>query len=303
MEYKRLELRGIFTVIQTEADARKWIWQSKCGGKDFVCPHCGCERYYELRSRPEVRKCAECRKQVRLRVGTIFTNSKLPLIKWARCIGMMMQGKRGISAIEVQRTNEIKCYRTSWSMLNKIRDALRRRDDLYKLEGVIEMDGATFGKRATDKQRAVLVAIQSKDWIDEHGRHKNRAGFAKVMLTRESTRCAQRFVDTHIVPNAMVNTDGNNSYAKLKNVDHDYQVVEANPEILDRWLPWIHKFISNARVWLLGTHHGVATKNLGKYLAEYAYRFNRRHAPETLFHRALTACCLGKPCTLGALCT
>ena len=103
MEYKRLELRGIFTIIQTEEDARKWIWQSKYGGKDFICPHCGCERYYELQTRPGVRKCAGCRKQIRIRTGTIFANSKVPLLTWTYLLGMMMQGKRGISATELKR--------------------------------------------------------------------------------------------------------------------------------------------------------------------------------------------------------
>jgi len=301
MEYKRLKTFEIFGNIRSEEDARKWIWQSKYGGKDFVCPHCGCERFYKLQTRPEVRKCAGCRNHIRVRVGTIFTNSKMPLMKWTRAIGMMMQGKRGISAMEMKRENDMKRYETSWGMLHKIRKALSHRDDSYKLDGVIEMDGASFGKRVVDQQKSVLVAIQSKDWIDERGRKKNRAGFVKIMVTRESARCAQRFVNKHIVPGSMVNTDGNNSYTKLKNVDHDYQVVNQDPKMLDRWLPWVHKFISNARVWILGTHHGVAMKNLEKYLAEYAYRFNRRHDPESLFHRALTACCLYKTSNLGAL--
>ena len=77
---------------------------------------------------------------------------------------------------------------------------------------------------------------------------------------------------------------------EIANVDHDYQVVGRDQAVIDRWLPWVHKFVSNAKAWILGTHHGVSTKYLGLYLAEYAYRFNRRHDPGTLFHRALTAC-------------
>ena len=61
------------------------------------------------------------------------------------------------------------------------------------------------------------------------------------------------------------------------------------------------KVISNAKTWLLGTHHGIHEKYLDRYMAEYSYRFNRRHDPDSLFHRALFACAIAKPKTLRTL--
>lgn len=301
MEYKVLKFHDNFTVIQNEEDARKWIWQSKYGGKDFVCPHCGCERYYSLKTRVEVRKCANCRRHIRVRVGTVFEHSKVSLLYWVRSISLMTQGKRGVSATELQGQLGIKSYSTVWGLLHKIREGLRQRDDEYKLKGIVELDGAQFGKRRGYDRTTVLVAIESRDWIDERGRFKSRAGFAKVLMTYESTRCAQKFVDQALESETMINVDGNNSYTNLKNFNVDFQIMNGDSEMLDHWLPWVHKFISNAKAWIIGTHHGVGYKNIGKYLAEYAYRFNRRHSPKTLFHRALTACCLAKPVPLGAL--
>ena len=43
--------------------------------------------------------------------------------------------------------------------------------------------------------------------------------------------------------------------------------------MLNHWLPWIHKFISNAKSWIVGTHNGVESQYLAQYLSEYAYRF------------------------------
>lgn len=301
MEYKRLKLYEIFNLIQTEEEARNWIWRSKYGGKDFICPHCNCERFYSIKTRPEIRKCASCRRQIRIRSGTIFQCSKISLLIWTRSLSLMMQGKRGISATEIKRIVGIKTYETSWGMLHKIREALRQRDENYKLDDVVELDGAQFARRENGEQVTVLIAVQVKNWRDENNKPKTSAGFAKVMMTRESTICAQKFVDKYIEHGTMVNTDGNNSYTKLKNVEHDYQIVEGNAKILDHWLPWVHKFISNAKTWLIGTHHGVSRKNIEKYLAEYTYRFNRRHDPNSLFNRALTACALAHPITLGAL--
>lgn len=209
----------------------------------------------------------------------------------------MVHGKRGISTLELQSELGMKSYGTTWAILHKIREALRQRDEQYKLKDIIELDGAVFGKRHTGNQTEVLVAIETKSWIDEKGRRKSKAGFAKIMVANETKKEAQEFADKAIEKNSMVNTDGSPSLIHLKNLDVDYQVVGSNQEILDHWLPWVHKFISNAKSWIAGTHHGVESKYLGQYLAEYTYRFNRRHDPESLFFRALGACVHATPQT------
>ena len=165
----------------------------------------------------------------------------------------------------------------------------------------MELDGARFGKQVTGNQSGVLIAIETKDWVDDKGRFKSKAGFAKVVVAEETRRNAQAFVDKAIAKGALVNTDGGQALRAIKNLDADYQVTDQNPEIIGRWLPWVHRFISNAKTWLLGTHHGVDAWHLNRYMAEYTYRFNRRHDPDSLFHRALYACSLASPVTLHAL--
>ena len=223
------------------------------------------------------------------------------MLQWLKAICFVMQGRRGVSATELQAELEKNSYGTTWVMLHKIREALRQRDEKYKLKDIIELDGAVFGRRETDNQSEVLVAIESKDWVDEKGQKKSRAGFAKVMVASETKKEAQEFVDKAIQKNSMVNTDGSPSLINLHGVDVDYQVMGNNKEALDHWLPWVHKFISNSKAWLVGTHHGVGSKYLGQYLAEYTYRFNRRHDPDSLFHRALTACVNASPKTSQVL--
>ena len=161
----------------------------------------------------------------------------------------------------------MKSYGTAWILLHKIREALRQRDEIYKLKNIIELDGAISGKRYTGNQTEVLVAIESKDWRDQKGHRKTKAGFAKVLVAKETKENAQNFVDKVIEKSAMVNTDASPSLIHLENVDVDYQVVGSNEEILDHWLPWVHKFISNTKSWIAGTHHGVEAKYLSQYLA------------------------------------
>ncbi len=297
MSYQKIKTVEFFKKIDTEDKAIRLLWRSRFSEKDFVCANCKCEEYYEIRTRPEVRTCKQCLKQVRLRAATIFENSKLPLLVWVRAIFLVMQGKRGISALELKRQLEMKSYGTTWLMLQKIRRALQQRDEPYKLKNIIELDGALFGKRQTGNQAGVLVAVETKDFIDEKGRPKSRAGFAKVMVAKESTKDAEKFVEKNIEHGSMVNVDASLSLREFKNVDVDYRQMNGDHEELNRWLPWVHRFISNAKAWVIGTHHGVEAKYLGAYLAEYTYRFNRRHDPDSLFYRALKACITAVPVT------
>lgn len=294
MTYQKLRGIDFFKVIHSEKKAREWIWKTRFPDSGFQCRSCAHTDFFPHYTRPEVRTCKKCRIETRLRAGTIFEASKLPLLVWLRAIHLLMQGKRGISALELQRVLKIKSYYTAWQMLHKIRAALRDRDERYKLRGLVELDGTCFGRRKRGNQKSVLIAIESKDWVDEKKRTKVGAGFAKVTVTPETRETIQPFVDQALEKGSWVNTDGKQSYRELKNVEMDYQTAQ-NLIRLDGWLPWVHKFISNAKTWLLGTHHGVEAKYLDRYLAEYTYRFNRRHDPDSLFHRALKACTLAQP--------
>lgn len=296
-----MKFNKILRELDSEEKARLWVWLMKFEGKKFVCPKCRCEECYEHKKNPEVRECKKCHFEVRLRANTIFQKSKTPMLTWLRAICFVTQGKRGISAIELQGELELKSYATMWLMLHKIREALRQRDEIYKLSNIIELDGAVFGRRETGNQTEVLVAIESKDWIDKKGKQKSKAGFAKVLVANETKKDAQDFVNNSIKAGAMVNTDGSPSVRNLENVDVDYQVMGGNQAAIDHWLPWVHKFISNAKSWIVGTHHGIESKYLGQYLAEYTFRFNRRHDPDSIFFRALYACTNAKPITLQVL--
>ena len=110
------------------------VWQSKYGGKDFVCPHCQHEEYYQYKT-AEIRKCRQCHSLVRLRVGTVLENSKSKVLTWVRAIFLVMDSKRGISAKELQGKLNIS-YQTVWSLLKKIRGCLQQKDEGYKLKGL-----------------------------------------------------------------------------------------------------------------------------------------------------------------------
>lgn len=301
MKYREFPLDKFFKTVSTEKQARDLVWETRFADSKMVCARCRGDSFFELKSRPEVRECKSCGRQIRLRAGTIFQDSRIPILTWVRAIYLMMQGKRGISALELQRQLEIKRYEVAWGLLYKVRSALCQRDELYKIQGVIEFDGTGFGKRETLNQRIVLIGVESKSWFDEKGRAKSKAGFAKILIGQEDRENAQKLIDKGIKAGATIKTDGARVYmSELKNVKTASRKTYNKSHILDEWQPWVHKFISNAKSWVLGTHHGVGGDYLELYLGEFAYRFNRRHDVRKLFHRALYACCLAKPIKLPA---
>lgn len=301
MKYRRMKFNKILKELDSEEKARAWIWLAKFDGKEFHCSKCGSEYFYQHKKNPEVRECKDCHFEERLRANTIFHRSKIPMLIWLKAICLITQGKRGVSALELQAELEMKSYGTAWGMLHKIREALRQRDETYKISNIIELDGGVFGRRQTGNQTEVLVAIETKEWIDKNGKKKSKAGFAKVLVSSETKKAAQDFVDSAIDKNATLHTDNSPSFANLENVEVEFKTVGTDKELLDSWLPWVHKFISNAKSWIVGTHHGVEAKYLGPYLSEYTFRFNRRHDPDSMFFRALGACVRAKPKSLQAL--
>ena len=303
MRYIPMLAAEAFRTIDTEEKARTWFWRHRFGGKEFECPQCGEEgSFWQHQATPEIRECSVCRHVVRLRANTLLRDSKLPLLAWVTALILMTQDKRGVSALALQRHLQLGSYRSAWLMGHKIRKALQERDDAYRLSGIVELDGAAFGSSRAENQREVLVAIESRPYVDSHGKTRPKAGFAKVTLAPETAKEAQAFADAALKSNTLINTDGSPAPRAIAHFDTEFRVMKGRKASLEAWLPHVFRFLENAKTWIAGTFHGVKAKYLGQYFAEYTYRFNRRHDPNGMFHRALRACTLASPITRKMLC-
>ncbi len=281
--YEVFRAERFFVATATEEQVRELFWRSKYGGWAFICPHCGASEYYQHASRPEVRTCRQCRRQARLRAGTILENSKLPLLVWAKAIYYMMEGKRGMSALELKRRLGASSYGTVWALMHKIRRALYKRDEGYRLCDRIELNRAVFRRREKTPAQPVLLEVETRRWADEQGRLLEKVGFAKVVDRKDPRPAIQKYWYPSLPPGVFL----------------DIQAPGREPDrqraTLERWQPWIHRLVANVQTWLSGTHHGVGERYFLLYLSEYLYRYNRRHDPNRLFHRALIACLTTSP--------
>jgi hypothetical protein len=82
-------------------------------------------------SEEKPRSKRQCHSEIRLRAIAIFQNSKTPMLILLRAICLVIQGKRGVSALELQADLGMKSYGTVWIILHKIREALRLTTKLW----------------------------------------------------------------------------------------------------------------------------------------------------------------------------
>ena len=64
-----------------------------------------------------------------------------------------------------------------------------------------------------------------------------------------------------------------------------------------RWAPsrWVNTVLGNIKTAMAGTYHHVSAKHAQRYLASYAWRFNRRFQLDTLTERLAYACARTAP--------
>ena len=229
----------------------------------------------------------------------MFHKTRTPLRKWFWAIFLVSNDKGGISATRFSLLLTVS-YPTAFLMLHKIRHAMGEREEGRTLSGYIELDEGFFGKAETakkpakaDNQAQVLVMIESEG---------DRAGDISMKVIESASRDSiEKIVEAKIEPGQQIRSDGLQSHYVLKSMGHNLKATPVPAKDASTELPWVHIAISLAKRLLLGTYHGVSSKQLQSYLDEFCYRFNRRHKSLELFSRLLYACRLGTPFTYSQL--
>ncbi len=124
MNLEQLKTHKKFNEILDEDRAREWAWSLKGLDHPVQCPHCGGREFYVHDSRPEVRTCEKCLHQTRLRTGTLFENSHVPLSIWFKAIYWITHRERPMSILELKARLGLHSYGTVWALHKKIQNAL-----------------------------------------------------------------------------------------------------------------------------------------------------------------------------------
>lgn len=267
----------------------------------FRCPQCkGTENSY-LEAR-RLFQCAGCRRQTSVTAGTVLHRTRTPLRKWFLAMFFFARHKQSISALQLKADLGLGSYGTAWTMLHKLRAALRRRPHQL-LKGDVEADetfvggprsGGKRGRGAPNKTM-VLVLVE---------RRAQSAGAAVLQTIPDGSfdSLGPELRGAIEGQNTTIWSDDWGGYLPLSRhgVRHRSQ-IQGSPERASKILPWAHIVASNLKAWLLGTFRGVSPKHLQRYLDEFTYRFSRRSLADRLFFYVARRAAEGDPLTYHRL--
>lgn len=275
-----------------------------------VCPHCGEDEKKPYRLKSETRKlwkCARCRKQYTVTVGTIFEGSHIPLNKWLLAFYLLCSSKKGMSAHQLHRMLGV-TYKSAWFMAHRIRYAMEQPPFARQLSGTVEADETYVGGKV---RRSNVKPVTPLGHKGPNPRQQTGRGADKtpVMLLVERGGQARSFrmanvtaeslggaIRRHVSRDAHLRTDAFNSYKKVgkeyashETVDHGIEYVrgDAHTNTAESYFAILKRGVN-------GTYHHVSEAHLPRYLAEFDFRYNARHVSDAERTRKALSMTVGK---------
>ena len=89
--------------------------------RKMSCPRCNSDQIYQFLDRKSF-KCASCLQRFSVKTGTIFEDSKLPLVKWFSAVWLVTNGSSAITSTALAKHIQV-TQKTAWLMLRRLRDA------------------------------------------------------------------------------------------------------------------------------------------------------------------------------------
>ena len=258
---------------------------------NIECHHCKSKQVYHRDDFPKMFQCASCGNSFSIFKNTIFEHSPTDLRKWFYAIHLFLNGKKGISALQLKREISV-TYKCAWRMLHKIREAMSDNNDNNQdgmLKGFVEMDECYIGGKhenmhASKKQKAKAKAVVF-GMVERDGRVK------AFHVKSSKTYDLQPSIYANVQEGSVVLTDESKSYHVLHwNYKHhavnhskkEYvksKKVKFNnekAELLKIHTNTIEGFWGTLKRGVYGIYHHVSEKYLQNYVNEFCFRYNNR---------------------------
>jgi transposase-like protein len=268
----------------TEDEARTLIEKNRWPNGP-VCPHCGATKYYKITPKKEskrpvgkgVYKCAKCRKLFTVMVGTIFSDSHIPLNKWLIAIHLMVSSKKGISANQLHRLLNI-TYKSAWFMSHRIRFAMEQTYN-RKMQGTIEVDETYIGgkSRRIGKQTGWENKVPVVSLVQRKGQVRS------FVVPTVSASTLKKAVTENISKNAKLMTDELISYKNIGKQFKSHEVVNHSKYEYVRGnvtTNTVESYFGLLKRGVNGTFHHISKQHLQRYLNEFDFRYNLRKLPD-----------------------
>lgn len=259
------------------------------------CSHCGSIRVYLRRDNIKVFDCNDCHNTFSPFKNTIFEKSSTSLVKWMYAIHLILNGKKGISALQLQREIGV-TYKTAWRMLHQIRTAMSNVNQKEFFDTIIEIDETYIGGkprkgnkdddddntpkpskrgRGTDKTPVVGVIDRYNKTIYAEVAYPNNKG---QKLTANQLIDILRVVAKEGNNNIII-SDEFRSYNSLSKYGYMHFQIDHTKMYSDG--KGIHTnniegFWSILKRGIIGIYHHISLKHMQKYVAEFCFRYNNK---------------------------
>lgn len=253
-----------------------------------ICPHCGVvDDATGLKGkahRAGLYQCNACREQFTVTVKTVFEKSKIPLNKWLLATYLMSSSKKGVSAHQIGRTLGV-TYKTAWFMCHRIREAMNPSEQgpLGGEGKTVEADTTYVGGKEANKKlgkrNSKNIGGMGKQIVHTLVERNGRARSHHIANITGNTLRPLIFTNVHRTSNLMTDTAGGymrlgKEFARHEMVDHgrdEYVRGDAHSNTVEGYFSVLKRGV-------YGTFHHVSAAHLGRYLAEFDFRYSNRSA-------------------------
>jgi Transposase zinc-ribbon domain/ISXO2-like transposase domain len=263
----------------------------------FVCPDQACGGRRSWVTARGLYRCAACGRQTSLTAGTIFAGTRKPLRDWFEVL-WLAAGEDGVSAAALQAALGLGSYQTAWAWLHKLRRALAA-VAAERLTGIVALDVAPLASVESSARRTVPSPTRVAIALEVNDPETGRVRLFPVSNGEPSE--VEGFVAGAVAPDARIHTtvELRPMVAAL-----GYQLGPVTGRAgRDGSLVHLDIVARQLDDWIVETHHGaVRRRQLGGYLAEFAFHFNERSSPcGVRFERLLEAMLAPAPTSARSL--
>lgn len=264
------------------------------------CARCNNDHVYVSKARPWHWQCKKCGKNNRapyrfsLKTGTIFEETKHPLLTWFRVLHLMVTSKKGMSALQIHRMLGFGSYRTAWYMCMRLRAGMTD-PDFRHLMGIVEIDETFIGGKEKNKHlgKRNPKNLGGKGKAVVIGAISRKGNLVCQMIETADRDTMMRFVQKTVARGVdLVVTDEHKGYDTIVDSGRPHEVIRHSDNVYVRGIVHtnsIEGFWALLKRGIIGTYHNVSRKYLPLYLNEFQFRYNNRKQAD-IFGKAIAGC-------------
>ncbi len=279
--------------FNTEDKCRLYLEKQRWNGTP-CCPFCGSTNVMRFSNNNKIFKCKEkqCYNKFSVLVGTVYENTKLPLVKWFYAIYILSIHSKGISSMQLANMLGI-TQKSAWFLNHRIREMLTDRNPEL-LNSIVEVDETLIGGKESNKHKAKRTSKggQGKK-VMVFGAIQRQGKLITKVVTDQSPENINKIINDNIEKDSTIMSDEHHYYNKLKlNFKHERINHRAKEYAKGNvYTNTIEGYWSQLKRQIDGIHHFVSPKHLQRYCNESNYRHNNRMlAQDERFAQSVSQC-------------